>query len=102
MSSRKIYLVCLAFSMTVMVVVDYFMGESAGFFNAWALLMHTARLVYDLQLSEATEVFILHQEMLGRAALMIAWALFLIFHATSALLLRFIAVRAFMKRRKLT
>lgn len=98
-NSRKIYLVCLIFSMTTMIVVDYFMGEHASFFNAWALLMHTARLVYDLQLSEATKVFIVHQALLGQVALPVAWASFLLFHASSALLLKLVIVRASIERR---
>jgi hypothetical protein len=98
--NKKIFFGFMCLNMAIMIVVDYFMGERASFFNAWALLVHTARLFADLHLTDATRTFILHQDRLGRLGVPAAWAFFIMFHTFTALLLSYIAGKVYARRRK--
>lgn len=64
--------------MAMMCAIDYFLGERVILFNSWTLVALTANRFLGLALPHAPGGFIAGGWHLGRAALPLAWVLFVV------------------------
>ena len=65
MDSNWIYLVALLLCCSIMVVVDYVLGEKAEFLNAWSVVVKLFRLPMEVPTSQIMQRYGLEGELLA-------------------------------------
>jgi hypothetical protein len=77
-----------AFSVTLMIIFDIIFQDSAGYLNAWFLIVETIDTIFGSSLLDDSHKFIFYQDNLGIGALPFTWLLFILFHYLLALVVK--------------
>lgn|GEM_PF-5860846 len=75
-------------TVSLMIILDIIFGDSAGYLNAWFLIVETLDSVFGLELLDDSHKFIFYQDNLGYGAIPFTWILFLIFHYLLAVVIK--------------